>query len=370
MAGAAFIHFGVAGEHFAEWWLYGVFFLVLAAGQVSWAVLCWQSARRALLFAGAVVNVGVLVLWIITRTTGLPFGPTPGIAEAVGVPDVLCAVLELVSVGLIIAVLVRSRRPAIGAPWRARSAMLVTAAAAALVLLTSGVAIADPGAPAAAAGSMAMTETGSMGSSGSGGMQGTGNGERHQMSQLPDVAGATAAQTTAARDFLDKTIADTATYRDPAAATAAGFDIQAAVAKHDKKHPNSVGTAIKMLHVPNTANRVDGKLLDPAAPETLIYSRSKAGTFTLIGVMYTAEKKTPPAAYQPYLRWHYHELCKASGKAKATPMPQSGSCPVGSTPVKTGYMTHVWFVQSSDLVYGFAMSPPVAQLKAFQATLK
>lgn len=368
IAGAAFIHFGVAGDHFAEWWLYGVFFLLLAAGQVTWAVLCWQSARRALLVVGVLGNLGVVVLWVITRTVGLPFGPAPGVAEAVGVPDILCAVLELVSVGLTVAVLLRVRGTAPGRQWDARSATVLTAAVAAVVLLTTGVAIADPGAARASSDSIAMNDSGAMGSSAHGGMSDQGNGERHQMSQLPQVNGATSAQTSAAQDFLAKTVADTAKYRNSAAAIAAGFDVPAAVQKHDKKHPNATGTAIKVLHVPNKTNRADGKLLDPAAPETLIYARSSAGEFTLIGVMYTAEKKNPPTAYQPYLRWHYHASCKGGGKEKV--MPSGAACPAGSTLTKTGYMTHVWFVKSSKLVYAFAMSAPQAQITEYQATLK
>lgn len=363
-AGAALIHFGVAGEHFAQWWLYGIFFLVLAAWQLAWSVLCWQSARRWLLVAGIVVNIGVVVLWTITRSTGLPFGPTPGVAEAVGVPDVLSAVLELASVGLSVAVLLQLHQSAPGRQWGARSATTAVAAVATLVLVATGVAIADPGDAHSSSDAMAVSAA----SGSSSGAMATGNGERHQMSQLPDVAGATPSQTAAAQGLLTATIADTAKYRDAAAATAAGFDVQAAAQKYEQRHPHASGKAIKMLHVPNKANRKDGKLLDPMAPETLIYNRSIAGEFTLIGVMYTAEKQSPPAQYLPYLRWHYHQLCKGKGKAKA--MPSSGTCPAGSTMVKTGYMTHVWFVQPSKLVYAFAMSVPKAQVKAYQLTLK
>ncbi|MCX9192210.1 hypothetical protein C3Y87_12455 [Carbonactinospora thermoautotrophica] len=37
---------------------------------------------------GALVNVGVLALWLVTRTTGLPFGPHAGGPEHMGVLDV------------------------------------------------------------------------------------------------------------------------------------------------------------------------------------------------------------------------------------------------------------------------------------------
>ncbi len=396
MAGAAVVHLGVDGEHFAEWWLFGVFFLVLAALQVLLAVLSWQPVRRPMLISGMVVNLLVVALWAVTRTAGLPFGPDPGTAEAVGIPDVLTVVLELASVALAAVVLIRLRQSRPVRQLLPRTATAITAIVAAAVLLTSSVAIADPSrsqtmddsmtgnhavnhagaggcaTPQLQQGKENMHKKGAnhtMSRTSQDGTKADGNGERHQMAQLPDVSKATTAQTAAAKGLLAKTIADTKKYRDPAVAKAAGFDLDKAVQKHNKKRPNSVGKALKMLHVPNQANRSDGKVVNPAAPETLIYSRTAAGKFILIGVMYTAEKKDPPATYQPYLRWHFHEHCKVPGTKKPC-MPTDGKCPEGSKLVKSGYMTHVWFVQPADLVYGYAMTPPVAQLKAYQETIR
>lgn len=39
----AVIHFAVAGEHFQEYWLFGVFMLVTAWLQLTWAVLPWPG---------------------------------------------------------------------------------------------------------------------------------------------------------------------------------------------------------------------------------------------------------------------------------------------------------------------------------------
>ena len=55
------------------------------------------------------------------------------------------------------------------------------------------------------------------------------------MPNLPDTASATPEQTAAAKDLLAKTIAATTAYRDPAAATKAGFDVQAAWDRKQKK---------------------------------------------------------------------------------------------------------------------------------------
>ena len=44
--GAAAIHFAVVFEHFSEYTLYGVFFLVLSWAQLIWpAVLVWRPSR-------------------------------------------------------------------------------------------------------------------------------------------------------------------------------------------------------------------------------------------------------------------------------------------------------------------------------------
>jgi hypothetical protein len=75
--GAAAIHFAVVFEHFAEYTLYGVFFLV-----ISWA-------RNAI----------VIAVYAASRTVGLPFGPDLHSPESVGALDVTSCVLEF---GLIV----------------------------------------------------------------------------------------------------------------------------------------------------------------------------------------------------------------------------------------------------------------------------
>jgi hypothetical protein len=113
-AGAAAIHFAVMFEHFSEYSLYGVFFLVLAWAQLVWPVvlivlpfLTWApararparfpagwsrsglaplAARRAAvwLWLGVVGNAGVLVIYFSSRSIELPLGPDTRTAEAWG----------------------------------------------------------------------------------------------------------------------------------------------------------------------------------------------------------------------------------------------------------------------------------------------
>jgi uncharacterized membrane protein YsdA (DUF1294 family) len=94
-AGAGAIHAAVIREHLREWWLYGVFFAVSAAAQVVWAMLIFRRPSRPVLLAGAVGNVAVVLLWLITRITGLPFGPEPWTPESFGVLDVVASLFEV-----------------------------------------------------------------------------------------------------------------------------------------------------------------------------------------------------------------------------------------------------------------------------------
>jgi hypothetical protein len=93
---AATIHVAVMEDHFAEFFAFGVFFAAVAWLQVAWAVGILVAPSRPLLWAAVVGNVVVVVVWVVSRTTGLPFGPEPGVAEAAGFLDVFSTILELV----------------------------------------------------------------------------------------------------------------------------------------------------------------------------------------------------------------------------------------------------------------------------------
>ena len=51
--------------------------------------------------SGAIVNVGVIAVWLVSRTTGLPFGSQPWIPEPVGFADLFATSFEVVLVVLI-----------------------------------------------------------------------------------------------------------------------------------------------------------------------------------------------------------------------------------------------------------------------------
>ena len=97
-AGAAAIHFAVAFPHLREWWVYGIFFVATGWLQLAWSALSPRSADRRLLWAGAAGNLAVVMLWGTTRSTGLPFGPEPGEAEAISASDAIATALEALAV--------------------------------------------------------------------------------------------------------------------------------------------------------------------------------------------------------------------------------------------------------------------------------
>jgi len=91
---AAAIHFAVIGEHFAEYWAFGAFFLVLAWFQAAWAVLIVVRPSRSLLLFCAIANGAVLVIWLWSRTLGLPIGPEAGETEPAELIDVVATAAE------------------------------------------------------------------------------------------------------------------------------------------------------------------------------------------------------------------------------------------------------------------------------------
>jgi|SRR5947209_20583595 len=74
------------------------------------------------LAAGVVLCLGVVVVWALSRTTGLPIGPEPWQREPVGAADLIATADE---VAIVLLVLTR------------RGGRLVTAAGVALILLSS-----------------------------------------------------------------------------------------------------------------------------------------------------------------------------------------------------------------------------------------
>ena len=105
LVGSAAIHAAVIPEHLKEWPVAGAFFVLLVLVELALALAVLLRLDRLVLMVTAWVSVATLLLWLVSRTVGLPFGPEAGVPEAVGLPDVACCVLELVTLAAAVIVL-------------------------------------------------------------------------------------------------------------------------------------------------------------------------------------------------------------------------------------------------------------------------
>jgi hypothetical protein len=126
-AGAATVHFAVIGQHAAEDWLFGVFFVAVALAQLGWVVAVVSNPTRTVYVVGALGNALIAVTWAISRTTGLPFGPGAGEREPVGIADLVSTALEL---GVVVGTLLLLRGHELRRSWEVRFVRPLVAMAA------------------------------------------------------------------------------------------------------------------------------------------------------------------------------------------------------------------------------------------------
>jgi hypothetical protein len=108
---AALAHLVAAPSHFTWWPASGVFFVALGVGQLAYAVLLWRGVTPSrVVLAGLWGTVGVILLYVASRTVGLPMTPpvpfhggrwvpgrsmVPNGAKYVGPLDVFTVIAEL-----------------------------------------------------------------------------------------------------------------------------------------------------------------------------------------------------------------------------------------------------------------------------------
>jgi hypothetical protein len=102
------------------------FFAAIVAVQIGWGAVALVRAPRWWLALGAAANLVAAVIWVVSRTAGLPAGPESGIKLPVGFPDTLATALEAAIVVGAAALVIRGRGPARSA---ARSPRVTIAAA-------------------------------------------------------------------------------------------------------------------------------------------------------------------------------------------------------------------------------------------------
>ena len=90
------IHLAVLPGHWRVAEIYGVFFLLAGTIQLGYSVLLVVRPSRGLLMLNALATLGLLLVWVQSRSVGVPVGPDRGQPEALGVVDGTCALLELV----------------------------------------------------------------------------------------------------------------------------------------------------------------------------------------------------------------------------------------------------------------------------------
>jgi hypothetical protein len=154
---------------------------------------------------------------------------------------------------------------------------------------------------------------------------------------MPDVAARnpTAAERAAADDLVATARTALARYADPAVAAADGYQV--------------AGMHGIDFHAANPANDHDGRILDPAHPETLVYAVAPDGRPVLMGAMFLMPKigEPGPTVGGPLTVWHAHEhICiSLTPPGLAGLLSPLGTCPIGTFDLAlTPQMIHIWIV--------------------------
>jgi hypothetical protein len=360
---AAVIHFAVAGSHFQEYWLFGVFMLGVAWLQLGWAAAALFRPTRLLVSSGAVLNAAVIVVYILTRTVGDIVGPDPGDVEPAGFGDLLCTVAEAAIVAGCLWLLVTR----VSRVVRRDQAILAAAAGAGVLAALLSVALVDggpemvmtagPGPAASASGAGGMAGMTSQGSSGSTGTMApvhlatsspagfiTDPDPGMQMepgmkmaSPVACTASATAAQQRAAVQLVNASWRGAQQYRSLAAARAAGY------------RPITP-SGLPVVHYLNPAFYRDtllgGPVLDTSQPQSLVYANTPKGAVLVAAMYITTPRGATPQPGGCLTQWHVHtNLCLRAGLG-VVGVTGAGhpACPAGSRNRVTPAMMHVWFV--------------------------
>lgn len=342
----AVIHFAVAGSHFQEYWLFGVFMLVVAWLQLLWAIGAVAMPGRVVLWSGVIVNTAIIGVYVVTRTVGDIVGPSPHEVEPFGFGDGLCTTLEAVVVAgccwLLAAKVDRQVR---------RRGMVAASAAtstATAVLLSAALVAGGP--------EMVMTM-------GSAAPAGTGVANANVVLAtdspagditMPDphmqmAAGMRMASSAGCDTFPSKAQQQAATNLVNASWRQARKFQSLAFAKAAGYRPITP-TGAPVVHYLNVSYYVHtlfgGPVLDTAQPQSLVYANTPKGA-VLVAAMYITTRQGPtPQPGGCLTQWHVHtNLClQGSLGVVAVLNADHPACPPGSRNRVTPPMMHIWFV--------------------------
>jgi hypothetical protein len=107
---AGWIHFAYVASHWRDWWAYGVFFVACGVFQALFtpAIMRWPNARTAL--AGIAGNLGIVGMFVLSRTNGIPMGPHTGVVERATPIDLACTAAEIVLIGILLGMVGQTNR--------------------------------------------------------------------------------------------------------------------------------------------------------------------------------------------------------------------------------------------------------------------
>ena len=352
--GAAVIHFAVAGSHYQEYWVFGVFMLTAGWLQIAWAILVIARPSRAVLCAGAVINANIIAIYICTRTVGDMVGPSPRQVETVGFGDMLCTVLEsLVVIGCFWLLWTRSGRTV----PRGQLLAVTTAAGSVTAVLLSVALIAGGPEMVMAAGSDAQHASAPS-------QMRMRSGHRTAVRlatstpagdiTMPDpnmqmargmamassatcAAKPTAAQDRAAVALVNASWRGASRFQNLAAAKAAGY------------RPITP-PGLPVVHYINKSYYLDtilgGQVLNAAKPQSLVYANTAKGAVLVAAMYITAPGGATPQPGGCLTQWHVHtNLCLSRGIGVVGVVTAAHpSCPHGSRNRVTPPMMHIWFV--------------------------
>ena len=345
--GAAAIHFAVVFEHFAEYTLYGVFFLVLSWAQLIWPVVLVWRPSRLWLWLGIAGNAIVLVVYVASRTAGLPFGPDLHNAESVGALDVVSCVLEFALIAGCAALLWRPSLMDRPVPRRGAVASTAGLVAVPALVIAATTAVMTPGwaGPEGPAGMAGMGSGSSSSSAASAQSQSSdltsGMGDMGSTDGQPDMkmygstAPPTAAQVTAAARLISQTDASLKRYANVQAAFAAGYTY--VLKTNGEEH--------LLYDGPNPAYQG----LNPQDPSSLVYAINVPHHAPiLLGAMYIMpDQGNGPQIGGGLTRWHSHLVTCVNGQqiiAGFNVALRGGCDPATWQDRYTSQMLHVWVV--------------------------
>jgi hypothetical protein len=378
LAGAGAIHLAMAPSHLGLDTVEGVGFLVAGWLQLALAALMLVRPSRPVLYAAIGTSAVLLVVWAISRTSGLPIGGHEGEAESVSLVDGAAAVLEVAALLLGATLLTRPSVRVSRSAWPALAGVV-----GALVLTTA--AIASPDARDHASGDHHGDDASADEAHGHEGEQAA-DAAHHDVEAEADDLGFAALQNgqmgahehtegmdeePALAEEIDPVTAGTLAqqlaltaplveaYPTIAAAKAAGYW---------QAGPFSPGLGVHFNSPRYNISNNDG-IMDPAdiGDPILIYDGIEDDS-RLAGFMYMAYQETEPEGFAgPLDRWHYHtavcivntpdgirtpfgadlsdvtdEMCEAEG---------------GAFLEFTGYMVHVWTVPGYESDLGTFSDP-------------